>query len=1100
MTTLARQAKPSTAPLVHAAVTAPRVQRRVEQGAVAPAWRLPVQAQLKVSQRHDPAEREADATARAVMCMQGPIAPAVANAPTLQRKAAGAIGADAQAEAEIRRAQGGGMPLPAPLRRFMEPRLRADFSAVRVHTDGRAAGLASRLAARAFAFGRDIFFGRGEFQPETPAGQELIAHELTHTIQQRAVLQRQASGLAVQQREAPAIQRWGLDSVLDVIAEKANLIPGFRMFTIVLGVNPINMSRVEATPANILRAAIEFIPGAALVTPALDNHGVFDKVANWAAQQIKALGLVGAAIKRALTSFVDSLGLTDLARPGATWDRAKRIFTEPIDRIKNLVKGFVSAIVGFVKEAILKPIAKLAEGTPSYDLLKGVMGEDPITGEKANDSADLMIGGFMKLIGEGEVYDNARKSGAVPKAWAWFKGALADLKAFVRQIPPTFVAAFKSLELADIILVPRAFAKLAGVFGGFLVRFISWAGQALWNLLEIIFSVVKPGALDYIKKTGAALKGILKDPLPFVGNLAKAARAGFQNFASRFGSHLQKGLIEWLTGALVGVYIPKALSLPEVIKFALSVLGLTWANLRAKLVKAFGETAVAALEKGFALVKTLVTEGPAAAWEQMKAELLAQKDVVIDGIKNMVIEAVVTKAIPKLIAMFIPGAGFISAIVSIYDMVMVFVQKLAKIKEVVVTFVDSIVAIAGGAIDAAAAKVESVLAGLLSLAINFLAGFAGLGKIAAKINGIIEKIRKPVDKAMDSLVGWIKKAGKFIFDQLKKGAKKLLNWWKKKSPFRGGGESHAVVFDGEKDAARLMVRSKPQAPADFVLEFVPSGASTSETKKIADLTKDIDSTKKKLAAEDKKDPPNEAAIKALDSTLTQQMNALGATLAALLDLSEDEGTPKRPVPVVYPKRRAAAYPNIYVGPLSGRFIKQEWLRLAANAGGGVKSKNKLEAEAKAGGEPQGSEPGFMSWDGRIEVYKAAAGPKQKLPNGSEVGLDPAFASLAPGKVLVYDVKGSTGGGSKINNLFRPFGFRPGKEGMDGDHVMERQLGGPDIVPNLWPLPAGENRSSGSTVKSINVTFKAKKVTVHKAREMRKKKNELHLLIKSTVGG
>ena len=111
----------------------------------------------------------------------------------------------------------------------------------------------------------------------------------------------------------------------------------------------------------------------------------------------------------------------------------------------------------------------------------------------------------------------------------------------------------------DIILLPRAFMKVAAVFGDFIGNFVSWAGTAIWNLLEIIFDVVSPGAFGYIKKTGAALKSILKNPLPFVGNLVKAAKLGFQNFADNFGTHLKAGLIDWLTGSLPGVYIPKAL-------------------------------------------------------------------------------------------------------------------------------------------------------------------------------------------------------------------------------------------------------------------------------------------------------------------------------------------------------------------------------------------------------------------------------------------------------------------------------------------------------------------------------------------------------------
>jgi hypothetical protein len=97
---------------------------------------------------------------------------------------------------------------------------------------------------------------------------------------------------------------------------------------------------------------------------------------------------------------------------------------------------------------------------------------------------------------------------------------------------------------------------------------------------------------------------------------------------------------------------------------------------------------------------------------------------------------------------------------------MVFVQKIATLVQVVQGFVNSIVAIANGQIGAAVAKVESVLSRLLVLAISFLAGFAGLGSIPSKIKGAIDKIRKPIDKAIDWLIGWIvagaKKLGKFI--------------------------------------------------------------------------------------------------------------------------------------------------------------------------------------------------------------------------------------------------------------------------------------------------------------------------------------------------
>lgn len=711
---------------------------------------------------------------------------------TIQRQTSKTARTGTRVAANIHRSMSGGEPLPIGVRQFMEPRFGADFGNVRIHKTGKAAALNNELSARAFTTRNHVFFGQDKFKPDTHEGKELIAHELTHTIQQGAAVQRAPQPVGVQraadvpivhrseephvaERQTSKIQRGflsdlGIPDPLDWLAGKANIIPGFRMFTIILGVNPINMSSVDRSAANILRALIEFMPGGGLVTQALDNNGVFDKAATFVQQQVEALGLAGSAIKAAVDEFIAGLDLPgDLLHPAATWARAERIFTGPIDQLKDFAVGLVTGIVALVKEAILKPIAKLAEGTNGYALLKAVIGKDPITDEPVPQTAEAILEPFLKLIGQEEIWENMQKSGAISKAFAWFQSALSELMSFVNEIPGLFVATFESLELADIILVPRAFAKLANVFGDFLGRFTSWVGDKIWKLLEIIFDVVKLGSFAYVKKTGAALKSILQNPLPFVGNLVKAAKLGFQNFGNNFLDHLKAGLLDWLTGSLPGVYIPKALTLIEFGKLALSVFGISWAQIRGKIVKVLGpngEMIMNGLEAAFDVIKALATGGPAAAWEVIKEKLNDLKDTVVSGITDLVVDAVVTKAIPKLLAMFIPGAGFISAIVSIYDTVKVFVEKISKIIAVVTAFIDSIVAIAGGAIGAAASRVESILAGLLSLAINFLAGFAGLGKVASKIMGVINKLRSKVDKAIDAAIAWIVAKAKALFKSL----------------------------------------------------------------------------------------------------------------------------------------------------------------------------------------------------------------------------------------------------------------------------------------------------------------------------------------------
>src|SRR5579859_7380748 len=678
--------------------------------------------------------------------------------------------------------------LPASTRHTLESSFGVDLGGVRVHTDGQAAQANSAFSARAFTYGSHIFLGSGE----RPNDLGLMAHEVAHVVQQRGapMVQMWAPGQSnaferdahrasqavvagvrprVQERvTGPRIQRLGISDALDYFADKANNIPGYRMFTIIIGVNPINMSKVDRSAANILRAIVEFLPGGHLITEALDKYGVFEKAGAWIEQQISTLGITAGGIIRAIGDFLDSLSWKDIFHLGSVWDRAKRIFTDPIDRLISFGKTIVVGIIKFVKDAILMPLAKLAQGTAGWDLLIAVLGRNPITGEPVPQTADNLIGGFMKLIHQEEIYNNIKRANAIPRAFAWFKGVISGLLGFVGQIPSLFIAALKSLELTDIIVLPRAFVKVGKVFGNFLLSFISWAGQQVLALLQIIFEVVAPAVMPYVRKAAGAFKMMIQNPIGFVGNLVRAGVQGFKNFASNFLSHLRKSLIDWLTGTLVGanIYIPQALELREIVKFVLSVLGLTWDVIRGKLVKVIGEPAVKALETGFDIVVTLVKEGPAAAWEKIREQLSNLKEMVMEQIMAFVRDSVVQAAITKLLTSLNPAGAFIQAIIAIYNTVMFFVERLSQIARVAASFIDAIAAIASGNTGTAAARVETTMAGLLTLVISFLARIAGLGKVGDAVKDIVNKIRNPIDKALDKVVEWIvataKSIGKFF--------------------------------------------------------------------------------------------------------------------------------------------------------------------------------------------------------------------------------------------------------------------------------------------------------------------------------------------------
>ncbi len=162
--------------------------------------RLPVQRKLSIGSPDDPLEHEADAMADKVMRMpensfiqrkcaeceeeeklqRKPLASSVT--PFIQAKESDT--ASDNISQKINSTRGGGSSMDSSTKSFMESRFGADFSGVKIHTGSYSAQMSKELNAQAFTTGSDIYFNSGKYDPSSNAGKHLLAHELTHTIQQ----------------------------------------------------------------------------------------------------------------------------------------------------------------------------------------------------------------------------------------------------------------------------------------------------------------------------------------------------------------------------------------------------------------------------------------------------------------------------------------------------------------------------------------------------------------------------------------------------------------------------------------------------------------------------------------------------------------------------------------------------------------------------------------------------------------------------------------------------------------------------------------------------------------------------------------------------
>jgi hypothetical protein len=293
------------------------------------------------------------------------------------------------------------------------------------------------------------------------------------------------------------------------------------------------------------------------------------------------------------------------------------------------------------------------------------------------------------------------------------------------------------------------------------------AMDAIGGVIKTILEL-KDMLLGVLGRAAAAINKIIKDPIGFLGNLVAGVKQGFMNFVGNIGAHLQKGLMGWLFGAVAeaGIQLPDSFDLKGIMTLVLQVLGATWAFIRARAVKILGEKVVKALETTAEIFMILATKGIMGVWEYIQEQLSSLKDTVIEGIKSFVTESIIKAGVTWILGLLNPAGAFIKACKAIYDVIMFFVERGSQIIALVNAVVDSVSAIADGAIGVAASAVENALSKALPVAISFLAALLGVTGISKKIQEIIKKVQAPVSKAIDWLinkaVSLVKKVGKFL--------------------------------------------------------------------------------------------------------------------------------------------------------------------------------------------------------------------------------------------------------------------------------------------------------------------------------------------------
>ncbi|MFE7387302.1 hypothetical protein [Streptomyces sp. NPDC057582] len=346
-----------------------------------------------------------------------------------------------------------------------------------------------------------------------------------------------------------------------------------------------------------------------------------------------------------------------------------------------------------------------------------------------------------------------------------FAGKFDDLEATVNEKSEQLVQDLATKYTAALNKIDEEIKKLQEANKGLIDK----AKDAIVGAIKTI-NELKNLLLGILAKAASAIMKIIKDPIGFLGNLVKAVGAGLQLFVTNIADHLKKGVVSWLLGTAVkaGLDLPQKFDLKGIIQIIGSLLGLTWANIRARVTrKGVPDQAMSAVEQSVPVAQTLAREGPAGAVKEITEEAGDLKATILEKLTSYLIPTVIVAGITWIISLLNPASAFVRAVKGIIDIVTFIVNQGAQIVEFVNAVLDAVIAIANGGSAGVPKMVEAALAASVPLLIGFLASLLGIGGLANKVKSVFHAVAKPVNRAIDKIVGFIAKKGKALWNKLK---------------------------------------------------------------------------------------------------------------------------------------------------------------------------------------------------------------------------------------------------------------------------------------------------------------------------------------------
>jgi len=354
---------------------------------------------------------------------------------------------------------------------------------------------------------------------------------------------------------------------------------------------------------------------------------------------------------------------------------------------------------------------------------------------------------------------------------------------------------------------------------------------AMWTFFRELLSLVGiPPELvvSILANASQAMVDILGNPVGFFINLLSGLQQGFTQFFGNIGTHLLSGVVNWLTAEMqaMGITPPTDFSFGSIFSFILQILGVTIDNIFNLLATRIGEERAQRLRGmldmatgAWSFVADVVERGPAAIWERIQEQLSNLWDTVIGNIVTFINERIMAQATAWLLSMLdVSGImPVVNSILAVYRAIQSFTEYFVPILRIINQYVTMLADVARGNIAGAANFLEGILANSLPIMIGFLANQFGFGRIATRMQEILESVKARIDAGILWVIDQAIRIGGAVMDAGRAAVAAVREWWHARVNFRGGdGQEHSLFLDGSENNAVLMIQSERMTFVEFI--------------------------------------------------------------------------------------------------------------------------------------------------------------------------------------------------------------------------------------------------------------------------------------------